>query len=106
MRIVRKSDVKPHVRVGDDMPQSKPKRFPIWFAQKIILALIGLFPFCCFAYDVEYDPNIEEEVVSSGTYYGNVYTWEHSRGIRSQETRTYRIRVPKGKQAIASLQYT
>lgn len=29
MRIVRKSDVKSHVRVGDDMSQSKPKRFNI-----------------------------------------------------------------------------
>ena len=106
MRIVRKSDVKPHVRVGDDMPQSKPKRFPVCFAQKTIFALIGLLTFSCFAYEVESDPNEEMEVTRSGTYSGFVKTWQNSRSQRTRETHIYRIRVPEGKRAVATLQYT
>ena len=106
MRIVRKSDVKPLVRVGDDMPQSKPKRFPICFSQKIIFALIGLLTFSCFAYEVEPDPNEEMEVTASGTYSWFVKTWQNSRSQRTRETHIYRIRVPEGKRAVASLQYT
>ena len=81
--------------------------FAVLVLRRAALVLAALVqPFICSAYDVEGDPNIEVEVTTAGTYTGYVKTWQNSRSQRTRETHIYRIRVPYGKRAVATLQYT
>ena len=81
--------------------------FAVLVLRRAALVLAALVqPFICSAYDVEGDPNIEVEVTTAGTYTGYVKTWQNSRSQRTRETHIYRIRVPEGKRAVATLQYT
>ena len=70
----------------------------------MILAAFAAMPL--WPYTVENDPQTEFTVSSAGVYTGEVYTWSNTQSQRSYCTHIYHIRVPDGKRAVATLEYT